>query len=258
MSDNAGPVRIERINGEKRETLEDLVSREIALKIICNGRELATLLCSPVNLDYLTVGYLFSECYLNSKKEIGGLVVDNQAAVVKVDVLKVNEDNSISECGKASDSSCFRYSDEIYEYKINSHFKITAEKIFNLVNEFQARSEMFKDTGGVQSAALCNGDKILVFADDIGRHNAIDRVFGETILKDIATDDCMVITSGRITAEMLVKVARKGISVIISRSAPATLGISLAKEMGMTVIGFVRGQRMNIYSNGWRVISGGS
>jgi len=254
MSDNTGTVKIERITGNKRETLEDLISREIALKIVCNGREIAALLCSPVHLDYLAVGYLFWEGFLNSRKDISGLVVDEQNATVKIDTVH----NVYNTDEGSRDMPLRRIRAGNSNFKINSQLRVTAEEVFNLVNEFQSRSEIFKDTGGVQGAALCNREKILVFADDIGRHNAIDRIFGESILKDMSTEDCMVITSGRITAEMLVKIARKGIPVFISRSAPATLGISLAKEMGMTVIGFVRGQRMNIYSNGWRVISDGS
>ena len=105
----------------------------------------------------------------------------------------------------------------------------------------------------MHSAALCDNRDILVFAEDIGRHNAIDKIFGECILRDIPTDDRIVITSGRIPSEILLKVARRKIPIIISISAPTDLGVRLATDLGMTLIGFVRGKRMNVYTNGWRV-----
>jgi FdhD protein len=102
---------------------------------------------------------------------------------------------------------------------------------------------------------LCDTENILVFSEDIGRHNAIDKIFGECVLKDIATDERLVITSGRISSEMLLKVARSNIPIIVSRSAPTDLGVKLANEMGVTLLGFVRRGRINAYANNWRIVS---
>ncbi|MFC1952414.1 formate dehydrogenase accessory sulfurtransferase FdhD [Chloroflexota bacterium] len=96
---------------------------------------------------------------------------------------------------------------------------------------------------------------ILVFSEDIGRHNAIDKIFGECILRDIPTNDHMIVTSGRISSEIVLKVAKSNIPILISKSAPTSLGVRLADELGITLIGFVRGRRMNIYANRWRVVA---
>ena len=97
----------------------------------------------------------------------------------------------------------------------------------------------------------------MAFSEDIGRHNAIDKIFGKCLLEDIATDDRVVITSGRISSEILHKVAKRGIPIIISISAPTNLGVRIADNWGMTLISSVRGKRMNVCTNDWRVDTDG-
>jgi len=94
----------------------------------------------------------------------------------------------------------------------------------------------------------------LVFKEDISRNNALDKLFGECILKDIPTEERMVVTSCRISSEILCKVAKRNIPILISKSAPTNLAVRLAAEAGITLIGFVRAKRMNVYANEWRVI----
>lgn len=136
---------------------------------------------------------------------------------------------------------------------MESQIEISTEEVFALVSKFQHGSNVYLATSGIHSAALCNGRSILVFREDIGRHNAIDKIFGKCLLEDIPTNDRILITSGRISLEIVHKVARRGIPVIIFISAPTNLGVRLADVLGITVIGFVRGERMNVYCNGWRV-----
>ena len=139
--------------------------------------------------------------------------------------------------------------------KTESQIRVRSQEIFDLVKGFQHHSLIFKTTGGVHSAALCDNRNILLFADDIGRHNAVDKIFGEALLKDIPTDDRIILTSGRIPSEILLKVAKRRIPIIISVSAPTNLGVKLAADLGITLIGFVRGKRMNVYTNDWRILT---
>ena len=119
----------------------------------------------------------------------------------------------------------------------------------DLIKEFNKSSQLFLDTGGVHSCALCDINKIIIFKEDIGRHNALDKVLGKALLEDIDFRDKIILTSGRISSEILIKTAKRQIPVIVSRSAPTSLSIDIAKKLNITLIGFARGKRMNIYSN---------
>ncbi|MBA7476548.1 Sulfur carrier protein FdhD [subsurface metagenome] len=240
---------------------EDITTIEFALTIILNNQELVTLLCSPADLKYLAIGFLVSEGLLKSKDEIKKIVVDDQRGVVRVET---EEDKGLasqllfkrlitSGCGRGA--SFYSTADVKNQARVESQIVISAPQVFALVNQFQHRSQVYKATGGVHSAALCDTESILLFSEDIGRHNAIDKIFGECILTDLPTQDRIMITSGRISSEILLKVAKRNIPILISKSAPTNLGVKLAVDLGITLIGFARGKRMNVYTNSWRVVA---
>ncbi|MFC1942929.1 formate dehydrogenase accessory sulfurtransferase FdhD, partial [Chloroflexota bacterium] len=139
--------------------------------------------------------------------------------------------------------------------KVDSSMKISPADIFSLVNKFQHGSEVYLATHGVHSAGLCDTRNILVFNEDIGRHNAVDKIFGKCLLEDIPTADRAVITTGRITSEILHKVAKRGIPILISISEPTNLGIRIADALNLTLVASVRGKKMNVYTGGWRLES---
>ncbi len=261
MKEIVESVAIKRITGESREETSDLVTRELPLTIILNNQELVTMLCSPENLNYLAVGFLASEGLIRASSEIKKMLIDSQRGIVRVET---TEDKGFarellfkrlitSGCGRGA--SFYSAADAGTLVKIESSLTVSARIILAMVKEFQHRSEIYRATGGVHSAALCNVSNILVFAEDIGRHNAIDKIFGQCLLEDIPTDDKLIITSGRISSEILLKVAKRSIPIIVSVSAPTDVGVRLAQELGVTLIGFVRGNRMNIYTHDFRVVS---
>ena len=125
--------------------------------------------------------------------------------------------------------------------------------IIDLMQEMGKRSELFRETGGVHSSALAREGTLVLFREDIGRHNAIDKIIGECLLSGIPFDDALLMTSGRITSEIARKAGIAGIPVIASRSAPTSLAIRMAEELDLTIVGFVRGKRMNIYTGDWRI-----
>ncbi len=248
-----------RVTTEGRTETEDVVVRELPLTIFLNDKELVTMLCSPADLDPLAVGFLFSEGLLKNKEQIQRITIDDRRGVVRVKTADgVESDSALlfkrfitSGCGRGA--SFYSAADVQDQAKVESRVMITAHEVFTLAYEFQHRSQVYRATGGVHSAALCDTKNILVFTEDIGRHNAIDKIFGRCVLENIATDDRIILTSGRISSEILLKVAKREIPILISVSAPTDLGVNLAERLGITVIGFVRGKRMNVYSNGWRV-----
>ena len=244
-------------------SIEDVVAKESPLTIILNNREVVTLLCSPANLRYLAVGFLFSEGLLKSKDEIRKILVDDRRGVVRVET-EGDEELApdalfkrfiTSGCGRGA--SFYSAIDAQDQVKVESRLKISTLEILALVHEFQHRSQVYRSTGGVHSAALCDIRDILVFNEDIGRHNAVDKIFGACILDNIATDDHILITSGRISSEILLKIARRNVPVLVSKSAPTNLGVKLANDLGVTLVGFVRGKRMNVYTHNERIATNG-
>jgi FdhD protein len=242
--------------------VRDAVVKEFPLTIVLNNRELVTLLCSPVNLKYLTIGFLFSEGLLNDKDEIKRITVDDRIGVGRVETKNEMDipDELLfkrlisSGCGRGA--SFYSATDTINQ-RVESQTTIMSDEVFSLVREFQGSSDVYLATHGVHSAALCDTKSILVLSEDIGRHNAIDKIFGECILEDISTNDRIIVTSGRVSSEVIHKVAKRGVPIIISLSVPTDLGVRIADDLRITLIGFVRGKRMKIYAHAWRVASFG-
>jgi FdhD protein len=261
VTDNTERFPIQRITREGRQDTEDIVTAEMPFTIILNHRELVTLLCSPIDLNYLAIGFLASEGIITRREDIKKIIVDDRKGVAQVDTVEVKESaarllprrqiTSSSGGGISFDRAAGVHG----LAKVESRITISAPDILALVKEFQHRSVEFKATGGVHGAALCNTQSILLFSEDIGRHNALDKIFGKCILEGIPTADYIIITSGRISSEILLKVARREIPILISKSAPTSLGLKLAQDLNVTVIGFVRGDRMNVYTHGRRVVA---
>ncbi|MGE5173223.1 MAG: formate dehydrogenase accessory sulfurtransferase FdhD, partial [Betaproteobacteria bacterium] len=125
---------------------------------------------------------------------------------------------------------------------------ITLDDIRNLLNNFRTISKLYLETGGVHSAALSDGKGILFFSEDIGRHNAVDKIIGKAFLKSVSVENKILITSGRITSEIMTKAGRNRFPILISRAAPSCMAVSYAEDLGITLVGFARGDRMNIYT----------
>jgi FdhD protein len=257
--DSAAEFPVLRVEGEEKNSVKMMVAREFPLTIILNDLELVTLLCTPTNLDYLAVGFLFAEGLINNRDEIKQITVDDRRGVVRVTTQEGKELAHellfkrliTSACGRGA--AFYTAADAQHPDKVESSIVISPEEVSALVKEFNERSVVYEATHGVHSAALCDNKNILVFSNDLGRHNAIDRVFGECILKGIPTEDRLIITSGRTPSEMVLKVAKGKIPILISASVPTDLGMRLATDLGITIIGFVRGEKMNVYTGDWRI-----
>ena len=249
-----------RIDKGTRKEIKDLVTDEIPLTIYLNGEELLTLLCSPENLEELSAGFLYSSGLIKSIKEIKEITLDMQRYISYVELHKKNIESRLafkrmytSGCGRGV--IFYNALDTIHKKKITNNSKISSEKIIRLMTNFGKKSVAFRETGGVHSAALSDGEKILVFKEDIGRHNALDKVIGEALLKGLNPECLIVLISGRISSEILSKAERIRATFLISRSAPTDQAIKLAKKLDLTLVGFVRGNRMNIYSGEKRVVN---
>ncbi len=241
-------LSVMRVTGKGKRKIEDVVVTEAQLTIVVNNQRLITLPCSPNDLKFLAIGFLFSKGILKSKEEITKIDLDDSKCIVWVETEKDNHSKPLSL------SAVYNAANSKARPIVESRISIVSRDILSLVEEFQHRSEIFISTGGVHSVALCEKKDILAFKEDISRNNALDKLFGECILKDIPMKERMLVTSCRISSEILCNVAKRNIPILISKSAPTNLAVRLAAEMGITLIGFVRAKRMNVYANEWRVI----
>ena len=252
---------VSRFTPDGRRRVEETVAREFPLTIVLNDQELVTLLCSPGNLDYLAVGYLYSEGLLKDKGEIKKITADDRTGIVRLEtavVQKIAQDalpRRLITSGGGRGAALYSPAD-IASYRVKSETKISTAEVFALVNEFQQVSEVYLATHGVHSAALADVKGILIFSEDIGRHNAVDKVFGRCFLEDIPVNDKILITSGRVSSEIIYKVAKRGAPIIISIAVPTDLGVKLAADLALTMIGSVKSNKsMNVYTNDWRIVN---
>lgn len=252
--------KITRIRLKEKEEVEDKVIKETPLTIFLNGEELVTLLCTPCQLIYLAIGFLAGEGFIKKKEDIKDISLDQERGIIKVEVEDSLELVKKSFAKRMITSGCgkgtifYSINDVLGSSIIQSKMKLHYSEVLNLMREFQNSSLLFKKTGGVHSCALCQDGKILKFQEDLGRHNALDKVLGECFWEGVFTLDKLILTSGRITSEILLKVAKWEIPMIISHGAPTDLAIKLAEKLGLTLVGFVRGEKMNIYTYEERIL----
>jgi len=213
-------ISIVRIDTDGRATMDDLIIREHALTITLSDgkfvkeREYVTIFCSPSDLDMLGLGFLLSEELIYSMDNVESISLSEDSSTLNIYVkgnAKLAEKlitgrDVTSGCGRNSTPSDMLEANNLQP--ISSDMKLSADSVIRFSSEFQSMSTLFKSTGGTHAAALCDKDNILIFKEDIGRHNAVDKIFGECLLNEIQTNDKIILSSGRISSEMLIKAAR--------------------------------------------------
>jgi FdhD protein len=251
--------KIARLRRGVWEEVDDLVVVEKPVTLFLNGSELVTLLCTPEKLDCLAIGFLRSEGLLLSMDEINSLQVNEKDGFVEVDLKnktgfaeKLYGKRTItSGCGKGT--VFFSVLDSLRSNPLEGTMEIDAVKILSLVSALQKKATLFETTGGVHSAALADQEEIILFFEDIGRHNAIDKIIGAAMQSVLETDDKIMVSSGRLSSEILLKAAKMKIQLLISRAAPTSLCLELAENLNITLVGFARGERINVYTHRWRI-----
>jgi FdhD protein len=238
---------------------DDWVTEEIPLTIDINGREVATLLASPTDLEALVLGFLFTTGLIPDASALQSVAIDDRLwkADARITVEGLGEELAFkriytSGCGRGVVFSTSL--DLIDRVKIPSGYTAQASVILDLMRTLLSSSQEHKKTGGVHSAALVDHNGTTISADDIGRHNAVDKVVGKALRQGVAFSESLLLTSGRISSEILSKVLRCRIPVVISPGAPTNQAVRLAREANLTLIAHTRGGRMNIYSANQRIL----
>jgi FdhD protein len=244
--------RIVKTRDDVPEVTVDSIAVEKKVKIAVNGRHVLSLYCSPSMVREFIVGIIHSEGLISGEWCAERISIEYGDDIIA----DVPSSGIVTEGERVITSGCaggISLSKSLPKGGITDAASFPAETVRRVFREFQKRSEGYKLTGGVHSAALTDGTKILAFAEDIGRHNAVDKVIGYCLLEQISFGGTMMLASGRLSSEIALKCARARIPVLVSRAAPTSLAVDVAIRANLTIVGFVRGDRMNVYSGEQRI-----
>lgn len=236
----------------KLESGETEVVQEFPLKLIVNHREVATLICSPHDLRFLAAGFLRLQGFVQTVEDFLMLSVCNDFGIANVgirgDVPEKLQPVLTSGCGAGISFTLNKPAQDLSKQCGPSPRNYRPSEIFGMMEQLARLAENYKNHGGIHSAAVGNGTSILLYAEDLGRHNTLDRIAGEALLKGIDLSGTMLVTSGRVSTELAAKAAMLGISMIASRTSPTNMAVKMCEEAGIVLIGYVRGGRFTIYT----------
>jgi len=254
-------IKVSRIDLDPG-TLEergDLVASDEAVCLFINGEHYRTLMATPSMIEELAVGHLLGEGVIGSREELRSVEVEPGRVLVElggeVDVGLLNMGRFgviTTACGSPSPPVA---GEGLSSVRVGSGLEVEAERLWGMVRELNLRSLLFRETGGAHSAMLCDPEgRVLCFAEDVGRHNAVDKAIGAGALGGFDLGGCVLVSSGRQSGEIVLKAARVGVQVVASVAGPLASGVMVAEETGLTLVCFVRGRRMNVYTHPERVL----
>lgn len=235
--------------------IEHKVVEEIRACIYLNGHELATLICSPYQLDELAIGFLRSEELITSLEDIAVLNLSANGICIDVWLKDKNKELPVHRITTSGCGGGITFDDLLKERKpLPLLTSITTAQVGPLMKELYQSADQYQETRGIHTATLSDGKELLLVTEDIGRHNTIDRLWGRALIRGVSTQEKILVCTGRISSEMVGKAAKMGVPIIISCTSPTSLSVELARSWNITVIGYVRGDSFRIYSAPERVI----
>jgi FdhD protein len=230
---------------------------ERAITLIVDGEELATIACSPVRIIALALGFLRVEDIIRTAADVTLMEVCDEETVVKVRLAptarQVPHDRKrilTSGCGRG-----VTFSLDVVPLPDDGAGAMTVrpEQLMAWMEELLDRAAGYKEHGGTHTAGLFGPSGLELLVEDIGRHNTVDRIAGEALLADIDTAGKAILTSGRISSEMLVKASRLGCGIVASRTSPTELAVSLALEANIALCGYVRREQLRVFHDAGRI-----
>jgi FdhD protein len=237
-----------RVRGAHVDEIGGEVVREQPLTIYVNDQKFLTLLCTPIDLEALVVGYLWMEkviAGLDDVRSVEVSPVDGRAEVTLRHAVTLPTERILtSGCGGGI---TFRIDHRLFP-RLASELRVRPETLSLRMKDLFAAAVHYKASRGIHGAALTDGERLLLVAEDVGRHNAVDKIKGAALRQGIATEDRILLSTGRVSSEMLLKAARMGVPLVASRTSPTEMAVALAEQLNITVCGYVRTDSLNLYA----------
>src|SRR5258706_5379045 len=248
-------IQYERYEFKKWEHHDAETIVETPVSLTVNGEVWLSFMCTPVNLEALAIGFLYNEGIIESMDEVADVRVCEHGD--NVDVWLNHAAEQRTSWRRTSGCTGVVTAVDLLA-KPNISFSanmlgVDPEAIGSLVEMLFESQSLYRETGGVHTSILSDGNKVLLSAEDIGRHNTLDKIAGLCLMNNVESEKRILITTGRISSEMLQKAARLQVPILISRTSPSSLSIEMAERYGITLIGYARRDRFNVYSRGERV-----
>jgi FdhD protein len=234
---------------------------ETPVSLTVNGEVWLTFMCTPVDLEAMALGFLFNEGVIKSIDEVASVRLcvsgDNVDVWLNHSVEQPRQWRRTSGCT----GGVTAIEEDLQPDSLVENPKITVngsgllpQQISALIEALFDSQDLYRQSGGVHTSALSDGQKIIVVGEDIGRHNTLDKIAGRCLLEPVEMQRRILLTTGRISSEMIQKANRMGASVVISRTSPSSLSIKLAQRWGITLIGYARRNRFRVYTHPQRII----
>ena len=280
MSEDKATTLYYRVTKSSAKEVLGAVIGESRWVLYVNDVEVVTFLTTPRDLHHLALGFLVSENLIAGLDEIASLRVNEAAdrAYWYIPSLGVNETRAMPVCAEGVASIQVRLTRD--DFRVPPHRVLTsgcgggvtfndlssqqtplaskrtvrATQLFAMMDALYARGKLYRETRGVHTSALTDGEKILAIAEDVGRHNTLDKIYGDCLMRGLATRDRILLSTGRISSEIMTKAAKMQVPIIVSRTSPTSLALELARAWNIALIGYLRADEMRVYSGIERVL----
>jgi FdhD protein len=251
--------RYVRFRADEGRAVEEPVIAEMRLRIEVDGESLVELMCSPHRVNALVLGFLYHEGIIDGLDDVASMRVCLPDALAEVWLARPAPPvptRRIITSGCTGGMSFGKYLEDLAPLRLPlDHVRVAPDRVYVALRQLYDHSTLYNQSGGVHTSILIDpaspadpASGILAVGEDIGRHNTLDKLRGETLLRETDTRGMMIVSSGRISSEMLLKAALMGVPIVGSRTSPTQLAVTLAEHLGLTVIGYIRSASMNVYT----------
>ena len=255
IQEGAYPVTYTGYFDGERRPVRGVVPVEEMVTLQVNARPLVSLMCTPILLEELALGFLYNEGLIEGMEDVAVVEMCGRGRCVDV-WLEYDIEAPKLRIITSGCSGGMTFEDVASaHHELKSDLRVTPQQVTHLMQEFLGTTTLYRRTGGIHGAVLADRNELLCAAEDVGRHNALDKIAGMCLRRGQPLRERILLTSGRISSEMVNKVARMGVPIVISRTSPTSLPVQLAEAWGITLIGYTRRRSFRVYAGAERVVA---